>query len=113
MLLDDLYRPGAPKVAPPNPRAAHRIDDSPNQLVVNLRSPADPLTVEDGAAADFRVPGTVVESVHWQRGRGLVLTLDRPVPADATVAYLAHRRAGPRVIDALGMGLLAFQIPVD
>ncbi|MGX7673882.1 sialate O-acetylesterase [Plantactinospora sp. DSM 117369] len=113
MLLDDLYRPGAPRVAPPNPRAAHRIDDNPNRLVVNLRSPARPLTVEDGAAADFRVPGTVVESVRWQPGLGLVLTLDRPVPADATVAYLAHRRAGPRVIDGLGMGLLAFQLPVE
>lgn len=113
MLLDDLYRPGAPKVAPPNPSTARRIDDSPNQLVVKLRSPDDPLTVEDGAAADFRVPGTVVESVRWQLGRGLVLTLDRPVPADATVAYLAHRGAGPRVIDALGIGLLAFQIPVE
>ncbi|MBF8185635.1 hypothetical protein ITP53_07765 [Nonomuraea sp. K274] len=72
-----------------------------------------PLTVEDGAAADFRVPGTIVESVLWKRGRGLVLTLDRPAPADATVSYVAHRRAGPRVIDALGMGLLAFQIPVE
>ncbi|MDP4504131.1 sialate O-acetylesterase [Nonomuraea turcica] len=113
MLLDDLYRPGAPKVAPPNPRAAHRVDGNPNQLAVALRSPAGPLTVEDGAAADFLVPGTVVESVRWQRGRGLVLTLDRPVPADATVAYIAHRRAGPRVVDALGMGLLAFQIPVE
>lgn len=112
MLLADLYRAGAPKVGPPNPRTAHRIDDSPNQLVVNLRSPVDPLTVEDNAAADFRVPGTVVQSVHWQPGRGLVLTLDRPVPADATVAYLAHRGAGPRVMNALGMGLLAFQIPV-
>ncbi|MDW5328824.1 sialate O-acetylesterase [Plantactinospora sp. KLBMP9567] len=113
MLLDDLYRPGAPKVAPPNPRAAHRVDDRPNQLVVKLRSPAVRLTVEDGAAADFQVPGAVVESVRWQRGRGLVLTLDRPVPAGATVAYLAHRRAGPRVIDARGMGLLAFRIPVE
>ncbi|TMR15300.1 sialate O-acetylesterase [Nonomuraea turkmeniaca] len=113
MLLDGLYRPGAPKVAPPNPRGAHRIDENPHQLVVKLLSPADPLTVEDGAAADFRVPGTVVESVRWQRGRGLVLTLDRPVPADATVAYVAHRGAGPRVIDTLGMGLLAFQIPVE
>jgi hypothetical protein len=113
MLLDDLYRPGAPKMAPPNPSTAHRIDDSANQLVVKLRSPVDTVTVEDGAAADFRVPGTVVESARRQLGLGLVLTLDRPVPADATVAYLAHRGAGPRVIDALGMGLLAFQIPVE
>ncbi|MEO3927611.1 sialate O-acetylesterase [Micromonosporaceae bacterium B7E4] len=113
VLLDDLYRRGAPKVAPPNPGAAHRIDDRPNQLVVKLRSPAVRLTVEDGAAADFQVPGAVVESVRWHRGRGLVLTLDRPVPAEATVAYLAHRRAGPRVIDARGMGLLAFRIPVE
>jgi hypothetical protein len=44
------------------------------QLVVKLRSPSGPLTVEDAAAADFQ---------------------------------------GPRVIDALGMGLLAFQIPVE
>lgn len=113
LLLDDLYRPGAPRLAPPNPRQAHRVDDAPNQLVVELHSPSSPLTVEDGANADFRVPGAVVESVRWQRGRGLVVTLDRPVPADATVAYVAHRHAGPRVIDALGIGLLAFQLPVD
>jgi hypothetical protein len=42
-----------------------------------------------------------------------VLTLDGPVPGDATVAYVAHRFAGPRVVDALGMGLLAFQLPVE
>ncbi|MCT2584509.1 sialate O-acetylesterase [Actinophytocola gossypii] len=113
LLLDDLYRPGAAKLAPPNPRTVHRTDDNPNQLVVKLHSPRTPLTVETGAAADFRVPGTVVESVRWQRGRGLVLTLDRPVPADATVAYVAHRHSGPRVIDRLGLGLLAFQIPVE
>jgi hypothetical protein len=112
LLLDDLYRPGAPKLAPPNPRTAHRTHN-PNQLVVKLHSPTTPLTVEDGAAADFRVPGTVVESVRWQRDRGLVLTLDRPAPPDTTVAYLAHRYAGPRIIDPLGMGLLAFQIPVE
>jgi hypothetical protein len=111
LLLDDLYRPGAPRLAPPNPRAACQTDD--DQLVVKLRSPSGPLTVEAGAAADFQVPGAVVEAVRWQRGRGLVLTLDRPVPAGATVAYVAHRGAGPRVIDALGMGLLAFQIPVE
>ncbi|MEO3793027.1 sialate O-acetylesterase [Nonomuraea sp. B10E15] len=113
MLLDDLYRPGTPRVAPPNPRSAHRIDTNPHRLVVRLRSPAHPLTVEDGAASDFRVPDAVVESVVWERGRGLVLTLDRPAPARATVAYVAHRRAGPRVIDSLGMGLLAFQIPIE
>ncbi|TWD84639.1 carbohydrate esterase-like sialic acid-specific acetylesterase [Kribbella amoyensis] len=112
MLLDGLYRPGAPKVAAPNPGTAHRIDDNPNQLVVELRTPADPVTVEDGAAADFQVPGAVVEAVRWQRGRGLVLTLDRPVPADTTVAYLAHHGAGPRVVNALGIGLLAFRIPI-
>ncbi|GAB3450768.1 sialate O-acetylesterase [Actinophytocola sediminis] len=113
LLLDDLYRPGAPSLAPPNPRAAHRIDDRPHEIVVRLRSSTRQLTVEDGAAEDFLVPGAVVESVRWQRGRGLVLTLDQPVPAEATVSYVAHRMAGPRVIDALGMGLLAFQLPVD
>lgn len=113
MLLDDLYRPGTPSIAPPDPRSAHRVDDAPNQLTVTLRSPATPLTVEDGAAADFRVSGAVVESVRWQRGLGLVLTLDRPAPAGASVAYLSHNGAGPRVVDARGMGLLAFHLPVE
>lgn len=112
VLLADLYRPDGPPVAPPDPSSAHRLDDQPDQLVVTLRSPAGPLTVEDGAAADFRVTGAVVESVQWRRGQGLVLTLDRPVPVDATVAYVSHQGPGPRVIDARGMGLLAFRLEV-
>ncbi len=112
VLLAGLYRPDGPRVAPPDPTAARLLEDQPNQLVVTLRSPAGSLTVEDGAAADFRVPGAVVRSVQWRRGQGLVLTLDRPVPADATVAYVCHHGAGPRMIDARGMGLLAFQLAV-
>lgn len=112
VLLAALYRPDGPRVAPPGPSLARRVDDRPNQVVVALRAPAGPLTVEDGAAADFRVDGAVVESVQWRRGVGLVLTVDRPVPSGATVAYVSHRGPGPRVLDARGMGLLTFRIGI-
>ena len=112
-VLVDLYGQDLPGVFAPDPRVAHRVDHNPDELVVTLRSPVDQLTVEDGAAADFRVTGAVVQSVRWQFGRGLVLTLDRPVPAEATVSYHSHVGAGPRVMTSTGVGLLAFRVPVQ
>lgn len=111
-LLVDLYGRKAAGVWAPDPRRAHRVADRPEDIVVTLRAPADPLAVESGAAADFRVPGAVVEAVRFVVGSGLVLTLDRPVPASATVAYVGHLRAGPRITNATGVGLLAFRLPV-
>ncbi len=105
----DLPRPG---VWAPDPRLAHRVADRPTEIVVALRSPTDPLTVESGAAADFRVPGAVVKDIRYDIGRGLVLTLDQPVPADATVAYVGHLRSGPRIMTTAGVGLLAFRLAV-
>lgn len=111
-LLVDRYGQERPGVRAPDPRVAHRVEDQPAEIVVALQSPVDPLTVEQGAAADFRVPGAVVQAVRFQNGRGLVLTLDRPVPAGATVAYVGHLRTGPRVMNASGVGLLAFRLTV-
>jgi Carbohydrate esterase, sialic acid-specific acetylesterase len=112
-LLADLYHRKPSGVRPPDPRHAHRVADRPTEIVVSLRARAERLVVEPGAAADFRVPGAAVHAVEFAAGRGLVLTLDRPVPASATVAYVGHLRAGPRITNARGIGLLAFRLPVE
>lgn len=112
-LLVGLYGRKLAGVWAPNPRHAHRVADRPTEIVVTLNSPADPLVVEPNAAADFRVPGAAVQAIRYAKGVGLVLTLDQPVPASTTVAYVGHLRAGPRITNATGVGLLAFRLPVD
>lgn len=111
----DLYAGPSAGVAPPNPQSAEFSDTTHTKIVVRLRS-ADPLTVEPGAAADFRINGSTatVSSVDYQPGGRLLLTLATPAPEATGVTYLAHLRAGPRITNATGTGLLAFTgIPVN
>lgn len=108
VLARDLYGGPSAGVAPPNPAT---VTASGSQLVVQLRS-ADPLTVDAGAAADFRVEGSAatVTSVAYQAGGKLVLTLSGPRATGLT--YQGHIGAGPWITNAIGTGLLAFTLPV-
>ncbi|TDW81205.1 sialate O-acetylesterase [Kribbella sp. VKM Ac-2566] len=109
VLARDLY--GGPSgVAPPNPRT---VTASGSQLTVQLRS-TDPLTVEEGVAADFRVDGAAVTvtSVAYQPGK-LVLQLSGPPTGATALTYQAHLRAGPWITNAIGTGLLTFALPIS
>jgi hypothetical protein len=105
----DLYGGPAAGVAPPNPASASFSDDNKTEITIQLRS-ADPLTVDDGVGADFRVDGTTasVTDVAYEPGGRLVLTLSEPTTGATGVSYLAHLRAGPWITNDIGAGLLAF-----
>jgi hypothetical protein len=110
VLARDLYGGPSAGVAPPNPSG---VTASGSQLVVQLRS-ADPLTVDSGSAADFRLESSAatVTSVDYQTGGKLVLTLSGP-PAGATgLIYQGHLGAGPWITNPIGTGLLAFRLPL-
>ncbi|NIK55887.1 sialate O-acetylesterase [Kribbella shirazensis] len=106
----DLYGGPSAGVAPPNPRS---VTASGSQLTVELRSD-DPLTVDEGVAADFRVDGAAVTvtSVAYQPGK-LVLQLSGPPTGATTLTYQAHLRAGPWITNATGAGLLTFRLPIS
>lgn len=105
----DLYGGPSAGVAAPEPVTAQLDTADPHRIVLTMRTPGDPLTVEAGAAADFRIDGqAVVTDVAALPGVGLELTLDQPAAHGAVVSYLGHLNAGPAVTTALGIGLLAF-----
>ena len=110
VLARDLYGGPSAGVAPPNPRS---VTVSGSQLTVQLRS-TDPLTVEEGVAADFRVDGAAVTvtSVAYQPGK-LVLQLSGPPTGATALTYQAHLRAGPWITNAIGTGLLTFTLPIS
>lgn len=110
VLARDLYGGPSAGVAPPNPRD---VTASGSQLTVRLRS-NDPLTVQDGVAADFRVDGAAVTvtSVAYQPGK-LVLQLSGPPTGATALTYQAHLRAGPWITNAIGTGLLTFTLPIS
>lgn len=106
----DLYRGPAEGVTPPNPRSAYFSDARRTELVVRLRTD-DPLTVDPGVAADFRVDGSSVTviGVAYRPVGELVLTLSGPADGATGVSYLSHLGAGPWIVNATGVGLLTFQ----
>ncbi|TDW89246.1 carbohydrate esterase-like sialic acid-specific acetylesterase [Kribbella pratensis] len=110
VLARDLYGGPSAGVAPPNPRS---VTVSGSQLTVQLRS-TDPLTVEEGVAADFRVDGAAVTvtSVAYQPGK-LVLQLSGPPTGATALTYQAHLRAGPWITNTIGTGLLTFTLPIS
>jgi predicted secreted protein len=110
VLARDLYGGPSAGVAPPNPRS---VTASGSQLTVQLRS-TDPLTVEEGVAADFRVDGAAVTvtSVAYQPGK-LVLQLSGPPTGATALTYQAHLRAGPWITNTIGTGLLTFTLPIS
>ncbi|MFF4879659.1 MULTISPECIES: sialate O-acetylesterase [unclassified Micromonospora] len=105
----DLYHGPSEGVAPPNPSAATFSNPERTEVTVHLRSD-DPLTVDPGVAADFRVNGSTatVTGVEYRAGGRLVLTLSAPADGATGVSYLSHLRAGPWIVNATGSGLLTF-----
>ncbi|HET6293083.1 MAG TPA: sialate O-acetylesterase [Kribbella sp.] len=110
VLARDLYGGPSAGVAPPNPAG---VAASGSELTVQLRS-TDPLTVDAGVAADFRVDGAAVtvSSVAYQPGGKLVLTLSGPAAGVTNLIYQGHNGAGPWITNATGTGLLSFSLPV-
>jgi hypothetical protein len=110
VLARDLYGGPSAGVAPPNPSG---VTAGGSQLTVQLRS-TDPLTVDAGVAADFRVDGAAVtvSSVAYQAGGKLVLTLSGSAAGVTGLTYQGHNGAGPWITNATGTGLLAFTLPV-
>jgi hypothetical protein len=110
VLARDLYGGPSAGVAPPNPAS---VSAKGSELTVQLRS-ADPLTVDAGVAANFRVEGAAVtvSSVVYQAGGKLVLTLSGPASGATGLTYQGHLGAGPWITNATGTGLLAFTLPL-
>lgn len=105
----DLYGGPSAGVAPPNPQSAAFSNADQSQVTVQLRS-TDPLTVDPGAEANFRIDGSTVTvtSVAYEPGGKLVLTLSGPATGATGVSYLGHLGSGPWITNAVGAGLLAF-----
>lgn len=109
LVARDLHGGPSAGVAPPNPDTAAFTTQDLTEITVRLRSD-DPLTVDAGAGADFRVDGadvTVTDVTYAGQGR-LVLTLSGPATGATGVSYVAHLRAGPEITNESGAGLLAF-----
>ncbi|MEU4773121.1 sialate O-acetylesterase [Micromonospora sp. NPDC023644] len=109
VLAHDLYGGPGDGVAAPDPRSAAFANAERTEVVVQLRDD-DPLTVQPGAQADFRVNGgtVTVTGVAYRDGGRLVLTLSGPADGVSGVSYLGHAGAGPWIVNATGSGLLAF-----
>ncbi|MFG3698622.1 sialate O-acetylesterase [Micromonospora sp. NPDC047620] len=105
----DLYHGPSAGVAPPNPRSASFSNPERTEVTVQLRSD-DPLVVDPGVAADFRIHGSTatVTDVEYRAGGRLALTLSAPADGATGVSYLSHLRAGPWIVNATGSGLLTF-----
>ncbi|WP_328990191.1 sialate O-acetylesterase [Kribbella sp. NBC_01245] len=112
VIARDWYGGTAAGVAAPNPASASVTGDG-SQITVQLRA-ADVLTVDAASAANFRLAGTTatVQSVAYQSGGKLVLTLSGPATGATGVSYLSHNGAGPWITNATGTGLLAFDLPL-
>ncbi|WP_229399513.1 sialate O-acetylesterase [Micromonospora okii] len=115
VLARDLHGGPGAGVAPPNPRSAAFGDAARTELVVQLRGD-DPLRVDPGVAADFRLAGTTatVVGVAYREGGRLVLTLSGPAGAATAVSYLGRAGAGPAIVNPTGAGLLTFaDLPIS
>jgi hypothetical protein len=116
VLARDLYGGPSAGVAPPNPSSV--VKDG-TFLTVKLRS-TDPLTVDSGVAANFKVVNSsdtvistvTVSSVVYQADGSLKLTLSSTPPAGSKLAYLGHLGAGPWITNAIGTGLLTFSLAI-
>ncbi|GAB3450545.1 hypothetical protein GCM10027436_46880 [Actinophytocola sediminis] len=109
VLARDFHRGPAAGVAPPNPRSAAFTNADHTEITVRLRT-GDPLTVDPGVEADFRVEGTtaLVSSVAYRPGGKLVLTLSAPATGATGLTYLGHMGSGPWITTTIGTGLLSF-----
>ncbi|GAB3951240.1 hypothetical protein GCM10029976_087300 [Kribbella albertanoniae] len=107
----ELYDGPSAGVAPPNPAS---VTQSGNTLTVKLRS-TDPLTVEAGVRADFRLVGSTVtvSSVAYEAGGSLKLTLSGTPTGATALVYQGHLKSGPAITNATGTGLLAFSLAIS
>ncbi|WP_405060745.1 sialate O-acetylesterase [Kribbella sp. NBC_01505] len=110
VIARDLYGGPSVGVAPPNPSS---VTKSGTSLTVKLRS-ADPLTVDSGVGADFRLVGSTVtvSSVVYQADGSLKLSLSGTPTGATALVYQGHLKAGPWITNATGTGLLAFSLAI-
>ncbi|MFI5735677.1 sialate O-acetylesterase [Kribbella sp. NPDC051587] len=106
----DLYGGPSAGVAPPNPSS---VTKSGTTLTVKLRS-TDPLIVDSGVGADFRLVGSTVTvtSVVYQADGSLKLSLSGTPTGATALIYQGHLKAGPWITNATGTGLLAFDLAI-
>jgi len=109
LLGRDLYDAmPASDVAPPNPdTAALSVDGT--QVVITMRDDTSALVFAAGAHVDFRIEGTAVGVTGGSAlGNEVTLTLAGDATGATGVTYLGHIGPGPWVLNANGVGLLAF-----
>ncbi|MCA9622758.1 MAG: PKD domain-containing protein [Myxococcales bacterium] len=111
LLLRDLYGVAASDVEAVDVTTATLMGDS---IVVETASDATALVVDAGVEAFFQTYGgdRPVAAVA-ANGSQLVLTLGPGNTAPSEVAFVGHSGAGPWVLNAGGVGLLAFRIAVQ
>lgn len=110
LLSRDLFAaPAAADVEAPNPKRASFSKADHKQIKVEMRDTASTLTWGAGSQAYFVVEGaTVTVTAGQAQGSNLLLDLSAAVPGPATLTYTGHTGAGPWVVNAKGVGLLAF-----
>lgn len=113
----DLYG-AAPRndIEPPNPCYAYFSAPGHNQITVVMRNTDDTLAFAAGAKADFRLEGSAVTVINGiSSSNTLVLTLSGDASAATGISYGGHiSTAAPAIINANGVGLLAFfNLPIQ
>ncbi|MBW2528775.1 MAG: PKD domain-containing protein [Deltaproteobacteria bacterium] len=115
LLGRDLYEaPAAPDIEAPNPESARFSRSDGTEITLQMRDVASTLSWDPGAEVDFVLEGAAVTVTSGQAsGSALVLTLSGDGRSATGLSYGGHPGAGPWVVNATGVGLLAFyDLPV-
>lgn len=113
LLARDFYgRPYGFEIEPPDVIEARRTNAAGDVIRLSLNHAAIGMVVEPGAEADFQLAdGAVVQSITVQ-GQDLLLQLDRST-SSGNLRFVGHsKNDGGRIMNAGGVGMLTFDVPL-
>lgn len=110
LLARDFHgEPDSPDISAPNPQFAF-LTPARDRMVIVFQERDATLSWQDGVESYFELigdPGTTVVSGQIVRNGAVLLTLNRPTTATG-VSYRGYRGDGPSIVNANGIGMLAF-----
>lgn len=112
LVLRDLHGLPLPGVDSPNPASAVFTTPSRDEILLTFQNQEDRIVWQDGCEADFRVGGQPIVVGGQVTGNAVLLRLSSPAKA-AILSYLGHAGPGPSLTNGVGVGALAFKIPID